>query len=512
MKKLSSFCTGGILICCIIMFAVLSTGSFLVTAYLETAYEIEIQLKWNNPVISILFLIIYFFLLWGFAALYKKITDSTTPLLVLTCIWVFGFSLACSYFVKTGPSADCASVYYAAKQFAVNDFSSVVPYGSYFSCYPFQLGLAFFYEIIFRLSPSNSFHIIQGVNALLLVMTVCSQYQLIDCLFHSFRGKIYYLLLAATCLPFLMYGTYVYGDIPSVAFLSLGSLLLVLFFRHFKPTYGILAILSTACAVIVRKNSLIFLIAAGITMILFFFRHAKEQSKKKNILLLIYIVLFLTVSAKALPLVIHFYEYRSGSELNDGVPPSTYFAMGLMDSASGPGNYNGFNFITFTEDADYDAELASDLGWKAYQERIAFFVSNPKYIIPFFSEKIANQWSNAGWGVFHCLHFNFGERLPIIESCFSGPLYKVLVSYFGKYQMMLYLSVLIFFLSLWGGRKKHEVDVLVLLFPLTAVGGGIFSLIWESSGRYVLPYCLFMLPFCSMGINKILEVIFKNDK
>lgn len=510
-KKLVSFCTLGITICCLILFAVLSVSALLVTTYTDTAYTVHILMKWNNPLLHLLFLIIYVLFAYYFGRLYQRLTKNTIPLLITVCLWVFCFSLAGSYFFKTGPSADCASVYYTAKLTAENNFSHISGYGSYYSCYPFQLGLNLFYEIIFRISPSNDFHILQGVNAILLVATVLSQYLLLDTLFRSVKSKIYYLLLVATCFPFMMYGSYVYGDIPSIAFLSLGGSLLVLFFRDFKPLPGLAALFFTICGMIVRKNSLIFLIAAAIVMVLFFLQHVREFSVKKNVFLFLYIAVFIALSYNALPWVIRFYEYRSGAELNAGVPPSTYFAMGLMESETGPGHYNAFNFLTFTEAADYDDRLASALGWAAYRERLSFFFDNPGYAVRFLTGKFLSQWTNAGWAAFNYLCTEFGKKIPLIESCFSGPLYYKLLAYFSKYQLMLYLSAFSFFIRTFRNRRQKKINLMMLLFPLTAVGGALFSIIWEASGRYILPYCIFTLPFAALGLQYITEVIFKND-
>ena len=137
-----------------------------------------------------------------------------------------------------------------------------------------------------------------------------------------------------------------------------------------------------------------------------------------------------------------------------------------------------------------------------------------------------NQWLNVGWAIFDSIYVSFGERLPIIESCFSGKLYPVLVNYMSGYQMVLYgLVAFGLLLPVFYHKNKqalsesHSVNAVsahafYYLFLLTAVGGALFYMIWESSGRYVLPYAIFVLPHAAYGmtllshtLDKLLEKI-----
>ena len=178
MQKFYSFCVHAIEYLSAILFSVLAVAAFLKTAYVKNAYEIVIQLTWDNPILNLLFLAVFALLLWLLGEFFSHRKHGAQILLVLTCIWVFCASMLWTYFSKSGPASDCGSVYYAAKQFAKNDFSAISYRDSYFSVYPFQLGLAFFYELIFRLVRNDNFHILQGTNAICLVICTISQYHL----------------------------------------------------------------------------------------------------------------------------------------------------------------------------------------------------------------------------------------------------------------------------------------------------------------------------------------------
>lgn len=529
MQRFYTFCVRFIQITAFLLFAVLAVSSFFRTAYVENAYEIVIQLGWDNPLLNLLFLCCFLILLREIGQLFLRMKHGTQILLVLTCLWVFGASLLWTYFSKSGPASDCGSVYYAAKRFAVNDLSAVSYRDSYFSVYPFQLGLAFFYELIFRFAHNDNYHILQGVNALCLVLCTVSQYHLCGRLFKKKSAQIYTLLLTASCLPLIMYGSYIYGEVPSFAFLLFGTWMLLVFLdgpvssgiSSPKPLClspsadtdrrnslirifsGILALLSLSACVMVRKNSLVFMIALGIILLLWLIRNRRDFSRRKFFLYLGYFILLFILSVSSIPMVQALYAERSGEEINPGIPSSTYLAMGLMEADAGPGHYSGYNFDTFTVDADYDAETASRIGWEAYGEQLSYFVSHPGYSLPFFFRKFCMEWLNTGWSIFDSIYVSFGERLPVVESCFSGPLYDVLKDYMTNYQMVLYLLSAICTFALLHTRRDE--DVFLYLFPLTAFGGALLFLAWEASGRYVLPYAIFMLPCAGYGMHLFTE-------
>lgn len=528
MRHFYTFCIRFLQISSFILFGVLAVTSFFLTAYVENAYEIVIQLGIDNPLLNLLFLCCFLGLLWGVRTLFSRMKHGNAILLILTCLWVFGASLLWTYFSKSGPASDCGSVYYAAKQFAVNDFSAISYRDSYFSVYPFQLGLAFFYEIIFRLVRNDNFHILQGVNALCLVVCIISQYHLCGRFFQEKRAQLDTLLLTALCIPFIMYGSYIYGEIPSFAFLLFGTWMLLCFLESPVPTLssqetssakkdiglhnfqsaiktlcGVFALLSFACGVMVRKNSLIFMIALGIILLLWLIDKQATLSPKTLACYLAYFILLFALSVGIIPIVQNLYAKRTGQQINPGIPSSTYLAMGLMETEAGPGHYSGYNFETFTIDADYDAETASNIGMEAYREQLSYFLSHPSYALQFLSKKFCMEWLNTGWSIFDSIYVSFGERLPMIESCFSGPLYGILKGYMTNYQMTLYLLSAICSFLFW--KTNQEDGIFLYLFPLTAFGGALFLLIWEASGRYTLPYAIFMLPYAGYGMQRFAD-------
>lgn len=520
MQRFYSFCIRFLQISSLILFGILAVSSFLGTALIENPYEYVIRLRFDNPLLNLLFLCCLFGIFTALSAFFSRLKRGPSILLVLTCLWVFGASLLWIYFSKNGPVADGSSVYYAARQFAADDFSAVAYRDSYFSVYPFQYGLAFFYEMIFRLVRNDNFHILQAVNSVCLILCVISQYHLCGRFFRQKKAQIFTLLFIAFCSPFIMYSSFVYGEIPSITCMLFGTWMLLLFLegpgqipepetdsrrqaKNLSPAVrilcGILACLSIACSVLIRKNSLIFITALMIIAVLWLFHSKNKFSTKRLSLYTAYFIFLFAFSLCILPLVQSRYEKRSGQSINPGVPNSTYLAMGLMETEVGPGFYSAYNFDTFTVDADYDSETAAKIGWEAYRERLSYFMHNPGYSLWFFCRKFCVEWIDTGWAVFPATYNSLGERYPLVESLFSGALHAPFKSYISNYQMTLYLSAAVCIFSLFQ-RKKSE-DVFPFLFPLTAFGGALFFLAWEANGRYILPYAIFMLPYAGYGAH-----------
>lgn len=518
MQRFFNFCIRFLQISSLILFGILAVLSFFGTASIEEPYGYKIELLLDNPLVNLLFLCCFLGIFLGLETLFSRLKHGNQILLVLTCLWVFGASFFWIYFSKNGPIADGASVYYAAKQFAAGDYSSIAYRGSYFSVYPFQLGLAFFYEMIFRFAHSGNYHIIQGINALCLVLSVISQYHLCRRFFREMQAQIYTLLFTAFCAPLLMYGAFVYGEIPSITFALFGTWMLVLFLegsgqffseriRQFSPLpraiFGILAVLSISFSVLVRKNSLVFIVALGITVFLWLLHNKSRLSCKKVLLYVAYLILLFSLSVGTMPLVKARFSARSGQQINAGVPAVSYLAMGLSETEVGPGFYSGYNFETFTEKADYDAKKAAEISLQDYKERLSYFAENPGYALRFFGKKFCAEWIDTGWAVFPATYNSLGTRPAFLESLFSGALHVPFKNYVNSYQMTLYLAAAVCTFSLF--RRRKETDVFVYLFPLTAFGGALLFLIWETSGRYILPYAIFMLPYAGYGAWELIE-------
>ncbi len=491
-----------------LLFTILAVAAAFVSVVRADGYAESYSFAWDNPVINVLFAAFMAAIFMLIAKWVRKDLEKRRKLLlIMEMALAVLVGLAFAAVSKCFPTADQASVYYGAKHFAANWFADLAETGSYFSVYPHQMALALAQEIIIRIAHTDSYHVLQGVNALCNALTIWALYSISDTLFDDKNVSIYTLLLTFFTLPLFWYTPFVYGDLASIGFSLLGLALLLkaLLKEDFgkkwhKPALFAGSVLSLFIATLVRSNTLIFVIAVALCLLVYIIRNKKP-------LLLIYIAVIAILCGTVNKGAIKFYEWRSGNEINDGMPSICHMVMGLQEGPMGNGYYNGYNFDTYVNRANYDQEKAKELAKADFTKRIDEFKADPAYTAAFFRDKFFGQWLSTD---FDCYHFTCGayyERWPVVESLFSGTLYKVTSFYMDKYGFFVYaLTAFAVISSLVRGFRKKESEekrgILHYILLTAIIGGAIFSIIWEGAGRYVLPYFVFAIPYAGCGLKK----------
>lgn len=482
-----------------LLFGLVTILGAVKSAYLENAYEQKITIAGDSILLNLLFLAVLFFLMKVIADVVEADLLRRRRLLLFVVLGVvFAVSFVWAVFSKCFPTADQASVYYAAKHFAVDYYEEIAEKASYFSCYPHQMGLALFYEILFRIFHTDSFHLLQGVNAVLNVISILSLYKITDLLFEEKRVSIYFLLISVLCVPLFWYTPFVYSDLPSLAFLFLGVWMLLAALSGRTKGGGrfamaVLSLLVCTAACAVRKNTFIAIIGIVLTMLVYIIRSSRYEY-------LPYLLLLSICAVSVIPLIQRSYELRSGGRLNDGVPSISHAVMGLQESNYAPGWYNGYNFETYAYEADYDQERAREISRQDLQKRLEEFRENPGYTYVFFRDKFTAEWLNTGYA---CIDYTAGkyyERLPFIESFFSGSMFYGMRFFMDKYQFFVYAMGFVFTGSVLFGKKNPSTGIWGYCLLATIVGGALFYLVWEGNGRYILPYFVMTLPYAAAGM------------
>ena len=506
-----------------VLFACITlTGAFC-SAYLENGYGQKLFYVRDSLLLNLLFCALLFCLLYFLAGVIgKNLEKRRKILLVFTLIYTFVLSLGWAAVSKCFPTADQASVYYGAKHFAADYYAEITEKYSYFSCYPHQMGLAFFYELILRFFHTESYHVLQGVNALSNVVTVLSLYQVTNLLFPNKKVSVYFLLLTILCFPLYWYTPFVYGELPSFAFAFFGIWMLLSGIKTSgkKGWMGLvfvgISLLSFTCASAIRKNTLILIVAVVITLFVYLCR-------EQRFLYMLYLLLLVIFCNGAIPFAIRHYENCAGQNLNDGVPGISHVVMGLQEAEYAPGWYNGFNFVTYAYEADYDQEKAIQISRQVLGEQLEILKNDPGYAFRFFGKKFMGEWLNTGYACYDFTAGKYYERHPFVESLYSGAGFYVTRFFMDKYQFFIYLAALLFFGKRLFSKKKEEdpdlesYGILSYILPATALGGALFYLAWEGNGRYILPYFIMTLPWAAAGATwlderiKLLYTIFKGQ-
>ena len=481
--------------------------------------------RWDNPLAGVIGTAAFLLCLGGVIRFLSGRTGSLVKALrTLVMLWCVTLGGILILFGRTVPAADALSVYSIAEALAEGDTSVIHPKASYLSYYPQQVGLTAFFELLIRiwkLLPFGvpAYHFIKCVYVGLLCVILRFQEQTVHLLWKSEKADCLYLLLAGANLPFIMYSSFVYGEIPSFAAASAGifyfSKLLLLpcgssgaetdsgeavpgqknYIRKQKIFCTFCAVLGFSVSIMLRKNNLILLIAALIVLFLEWLRNRRRDLLAAG---LICAALCLSI----LPLVQKSYELRSGNELSSGVTAFSYLAMGMQESLRAEGWYNGFNFTTYQE-SGLDSRLANEVSRQAISERLQTFRNDPGYAAGFYLHKHLSQWADGTYASRQATIATFGGRSRFFDSLYEGAGSKWFTGFCNIYQNVLYLGALACFCALWKRQRRDSRSPALCPYLgfIAVVGGFLFHTFWEANSRYIFLYSLLLLPYAAEGIR-----------
>ena len=480
----------------------LFAGSFLTTCYADNMETQQVLLRPDNPLWNLLELAGFGLLFCGCLSLYEKIGEKfRRGLLVFTLTFVFGLGILLILFGRTVPAADALSVYNAAAEWILGNTDIIHPTVSYLSYYPQQIGLMAFLELLLRIWNLTglsvpAWHFIKLVYVCLLCGAIWFQYLSLQYLWPENYKKISccYLVLVCCNLPMIMYSSFVYGEIPSFAALSVGCYLMLrllgsvspggsyrdnvspggssrdcvsrsdapsvsahgpaphLLCRMFFTGFG--SILFLTLSVMLRKNSLIPIIA--VLLVLLFEALRFGRSVRSRLCLLGIAVCLAVTSVGILPLVQKCYEKKAGNTLSSGVTAMSYLAMGMQEASRGCGWYNGFNIDTY-DTAGMDTALANEISRLAIDERLTYFREHPGYTADFYLHKHLSQWADGTYASRQATLATYGGRSAFFKEVYEGSLSGGYIEWCNAWQNVLYLGVLVFCIGSLKKRRKSKV-------------------------------------------------------
>ncbi len=468
--------------------------AFRYTQYMNIGGEavpVEVQ---DSMLRNILFLGCVCGGLFGLYRLHDKISPEmqkkiSVCSLVLAMLWTAGVGFWWITSVNRIPEGDQAFIYGGASYFLKGNYIYFEK-GGYGDICPHQLTLIFLVELLFLIVGIYNYFACQVLGVLVTVGVVYLGYALINKLLGNPLLNVGYCILISCCLPMFFYTWWVYGDVPSAFFVLLAALFLVSYEQKGNWKYLIGVVFAFLMAVLVRKNSLIFLIAFGLT-------GGFYVLKKKDGKLLAAIILSVLCPVLVTAGINKMYELRSGYEISDGLPASTYVAMGLQENDGVYGWYNCYNREVYYS-VDCVPEFADFLAKENIAERLQYMVDNPDYAFTFFKGKILSQWNMPLYESLYFANKYDGEDVPE-----EGTLtYKINNEYFTKVltfcdgvQFVIYVGILCYFLF----AVKGDSNILYHMMAVGIIGGFFFHIIWEAMARYILPYYLLMYPLAIVG-------------
>lgn len=496
-------------------FGYVTIMSFLQTSELDENNYIFEKILYNmdNVLLNILFFsifIIFMFIMRKCFGFLSKVslnfleTGLVVYVIILGLVWVFSvFSI---------PEADSKNIFETATEVISNDYSSINSNGtfynsdyyngySYYNYYPFQLGFVFISEIVYRIFGSVSSMPMQIINVICVAVAYLGIVKIAKHLFNSIAIEIIAIFLLAGCFQPILFCTFVYGNIIGMCCAIWASYFLIRYIKGSKYILllpcGILLVL----AVMAKYNNLIYLVAFVIALVIHTIKEKKWQGIAFSLVLCVLVVGINN-------LVIVSYENRADTKLAKGVSQIMYLDMGINESFSAPGWYNGVALETY-KDSGLDNKVAEQKACEDIQDRLNIFIKDPKYAVDFFSKKITSQWNEPTFESIWVSKVKAHEYPinSIANEMYYGGLGQFFKSYFNLYIQILYL---LFVIGTCLLPLKNKANIETVLFLLVILGGFGYHLLFEGKSQYILVYIPLLIPTAAFGLNTLVKSI--NEK
>lgn len=501
----------------LIFTAVLAVGALVINESADNMIDQNMVLSWDKLYLSIPLTLLLALVVIGLGVLSEKKIKKYLPLFI-TCLCLWYFALGAILIVRsiTIPAADAMSVYFMADQLSQGNLGIIDTYNSYMSYYPQQIGLTSFLAIFFKIIHIlrinvQAYHIFKLLYLVMICVSTYLQYRIVDRLWKNERANCIFLFFSAINLPLVFYSTYIYSEVPSFFFFTIGAWILTELLAGSSNKvgtkgvyknkndgmrilgYAILSSLTFTAAVFIRKNVLVLIIAVVIVALF-------QMFKSKRLEWLAYAVVCMACCLLVFPIVISCFEKAAGSRLTSGVTAKSYFAMGMQEGGRGPGWYNGFNYNTY-EASGLNPEIANEVSSAAIQERVDYFKENPGYAVKFYARKFSTQWYDGTYACLQATWATVGNRSAFFNELYYGKYTYAFILYCGALQNLMYIGAFAGVVSLISSKDKDSFWK--YLFAIGVIGGLLFHTIWEANSRYIVTYSWLLIPYSALGLSKV---------
>lgn len=375
--------------------------------------------------------------------------------------------------------------------------------GGYFDIYPHQLGIVVICYIFSFLFGSENFVAFQLFNAFFLLLfykelcDVCARAGIKRSI------RLVVILMGIFFLPLIMYCSLVYGTLGGMSLSMTAVRFEIDFFRKQKKRYGIVSALLIFMALMLKKNSLIYLIGMCIYAVVMICR----SGKLRPVGLLAVYIMAIVLSAN---LPITAVRNITGMPLDEGSSSWCWIAMGMQDSYRAPGWFNGYVESAYKDNGCTTA-ASEAVAKKDIKDRIGYFAGHKREAVEFYTKKTVSQWTNPSFEAFWIQHVTDTHiRL-------SDFIYK-LISIKGEMRCAVFLKaymMIVYFTALFGTLMLMGSDnIEIFICPMIFIGGALFHIfIWEAEAQYTIPYYPLIFPTALLGADMLadkLNGIFEN--
>ena len=254
--------------------------------------------------------------------------------------------------------------------------------------------------------------------------------------------------------------------------------------------------LTSMLALMVRKNSLIFVIA----MLVILAAKIICNDNRRVALVMVLTVILGTVMQVALVKLLYDRHWENDTT---HLPSLLWVAMGTNDDYGYPGWYNGLATNLFWEN-NLDEEASKEAAVDVIKSFAGVCKSNPAYALDFYNRKITSQWCAPMYQGIVMNNNIEGEQSRIADAVYhDSNIWNMMDAFMNQYQLVVYISILLLLLLM---LNKQNVGFEFYTGLMVVFGGFLFSILWEAKTRYVFPYLIVLLPYAAYGLYKVSEV------
>lgn len=510
MKRTESVLVGLVCAALALLFAYLcGYGLFLTSTIAEEGYLSEpIMEVQDNLLYSLAGLLAAGMILWLFSRLEKKIPMGV--MVTIALVWAAALGTLWVLSVRTEPRADAASIVNAARQALSRNYTELKRKNGYFNQHPYQLGFMAFCQLLQTVFGPKNYLAMQLVNVVFLTLAYGGTLRLLWLMTKEARAVRFGALLLMLCLQPILYVTFLYGNMASIACTLWAMCFLCRMARDGGAWRLLPAGLLCGLAVMMKPNGWIPVLAMLIVMGLWFLSEKKWKLLPLLLLLVLGPMLFTKTVEKA-------YSAASKADLTGGIPMTAYLAMGLQESSRAPGWYNEYVDRVYKA-TGYDPEKTSSRAKKNLRFRLNEFAEDPAYAACFFHEKMVSQWNEttfeAIWISKTC-PYDKKARSAFGSAALNGSLRDGLEKWMEGYTIALYalfsLAMGAFARKLLRRPKEGEAPVPrplglgLSLCAVTVIGAFLYHMIFEAKSQYLFIYLFVMIPAAAWGLSRFFE-------
>ena len=381
----------------------------------------------------------------------------------------------------------------------------------YFNYYPFQAGPLLWFMMIYKLFGPYNIIAFQLVNAFIVTGLAATLWHFGKTLGLNRFGQNAVALLMMTCVPLLMFATFVYPNAVGFTFTLAGVALALQGIKAKRAWTSCLLLVGgfilCGLGILLKSTFVIVLMAAVIAVVVtVLFSHRFWQLIPSAV----GAVLAMVISKLPAKWLAHV----TGQHFMD-MPMMSWIRLGLTraDEGSTPGWFSLRVFEPVTAaHGDYDthAMILSE----EVKQRIAFFIHDPGYAFTFFRMKLLSEWAEPSFMTsLYSRAGDSGSQYRGIAGVFlEGAGEKPLAHFEDAMQSITYLFA---FIGVIGfivatarlrsttahGHAQHVMLFSRTFFSAAFLGGVICFTFWEAKSIYTLPFFLMLLPVAAYGMQ-----------